>query len=232
MSATGNRLRIKQLAVEDRPREKALLKGARALSDAELIALLLGSGNDEETAVQVAQRILASTGNSLFELGKISIKELTEFRGVGPAKAVTVAAALELGRRRKDEPTPEQLILKCSKHAFELFYPVLHDLQHEEMWMAMLAANGALLQKVLVSSGGFTDTPADLRQIFKIALNSACSRIIMCHNHPSGSKNPSTSDDALTDKLRRAASLLNLKLQDHIIIANKLYYSYADDGKL
>ncbi|MDR1813547.1 MAG: DNA repair protein RadC [Tannerella sp.] len=233
MDDDGARLRIKQLAAEDRPREKLLLKGPAALSEAELIALLISSGNDEETAVQLAQRILSSVANDLFTLGKLTVKDLMKFKGIGPAKAVTIAAALDLGRRRKDAVAPNQVTIQSSKDAFQLFYPLLCDLPHEEIWMALTNSRCKVLEKTQIGRGGLTATSADLRIVMRMAVNSpSCTGIVLCHNHPSGSASPSEQDDHLTFKLKQAAAFFDIKLQDHIIISNTTYYSYADEGRL
>jgi len=227
-----DKLSIKQLAAEDRPREKMLLKGISALSDAELLALLIGSGNVQETAVQLSQRILNSVGNNLNTLGKLTVKDLMSFNGIGSAKAITIAAALELGRRRKASDPAERPTIRCSKDAFEYFYPLLGDLPHEELWVALINTSARVIEKVQISKGGVGDTSADLRFILKAAITNTCHGIVLCHNHPSGSVKPSASDDALTQRLKSAAALLNIILVAHIIICDKNYYSYADEGKL
>ena len=232
MEDTGGRLRIKELAKEDRPREKMLLKGVSSLSDAELIAILIGSGNQNETAVQLAQKILNSVSNNLNTLGKQSVKELMTYKGIGEAKAITIAAAMELGRRKGIADPPKRDAVQSSNDAFRIFYPVLCDISHEELWIALTNRSGNIIEKVKISQGGIGDTSADLRFIFKAAINTTCHGIILCHNHPSGNIQPSPQDDMLTSRLVSAAQLLNIQLLDHIIISDKNYYSYADEGRI
>jgi DNA repair protein RadC len=227
------KLTIKDWAVEDRPREKMLRKGVSTLSDAELLAILIGSGNSNESAVQLSQRILHFAGNNLNCLGKFTIKELTnEFKGIGEAKAVTIAAALELGRRRNDSERPRQEKILCSNDACLLFKPLLCDLHHEELWIALISRSGKVIEKMKVSQGGVNETSADVRLIMKAAINALASGIILCHNHPSGNLSPSHNDDTLTTRLQNAAKLMDIKLLDHIVIADNRYYSYADEGKI
>jgi len=227
------KLNITQWAEEDRPREKVISKGLQALSDAELIAIIIGSGNREESAVQLSQRILHHVDNNLNALGKLSVKELIkEFKGVGEAKAVSICAALELGRRRGGSEPATRKSIRCSNDAYLLFYPILCDLPHEELWAALLNRSGKVIEKIRISQGGATETTADIRIILKAAITSLASSIVLCHNHPSGNATPSVQDDALTRKLRSAAKLLDISLSDHIIIADTKYYSYADEGRL
>ena len=232
MDNSNKRLRIKEWAEEDRPREKMLLKGVSSLSDAELIATLIGSGNSNETAVQLSQRILNSTSNNLNTLGKLSIKKLMEFRGIGEAKAITIVAAMELGRRKSIAEPVKRETIRSSNDAFLIFYPVLCDIPHEELWIALTNHAGKVIEKVKISQGGLGETSADLRFIMKAAINTTCHGIIMCHNHPSGNIQPSGNDDLLTSRLGKAAQLMNMKLLDHIIICDKYYYSYADEGRI
>lgn len=232
MDDTNERLRIKEWAMEDRPREKMLLKGVSSLSDAELIAILIGSGNTNETAVQLSQRILNSVSNNLNALGKVSIKELMEYKGIGEAKAITIVAAMELGRRRSITEPIKRESIRSSQDAFKAFYALLCDLPHEELWVALTNQAGKIIEKVKISQGGIGETSADLRFIMKAAINTTCSGIILCHNHPSGNLQPSPQDDKLTSRLSKAAQLMNIQLLDHIIISDKYYYSYADEGRL
>ena len=226
------KLSIKNLAIEDRPREKMLLKGVAALSNAELMAILIGSGNLEETAVQLSQRILNSAKNNLNTLGKYSIKQLMEYKGIGEAKAITISAAMELGRRKGISDPEKREAIHSSNDAFQIFYPILCDLPHEELWAALTNRAGFVIEKIKISQGGSGETPADLRIILKAAILTTCSGIILCHNHPSGVKLPSTQDDMLTSRLSSAAALMNIKLMDHIIICDQTYYSYADEGRI
>ncbi|MDR2914802.1 MAG: DNA repair protein RadC [Tannerella sp.] len=232
MDDTNGRLSIKKLAAEDRPREKMLLKGVSSLSDAELIAILISSGNKDETAVQLAQKILNSVSNNLNALGKLSVKELMTYKGIGEAKAITIAAAMELGRRKGIAEPAKRKSIRSSNDAFLIFYPTLCDLLHEELWVALTNHAGKIIEKVKISQGGIGETSADLRFIMKAAINTTCHGIILCHNHPSGNIQPSAQDDMLTSRLKKAAQLMNIQLLDHIIISDRYYYSYADEGKL
>lgn len=232
MGDTNERLRIKEWAEEDRPREKMLLKGVSSLSDAELIAILIGSGNSDETAVQLSQRILNSVSNNLNTLGKLSVKGLMAYKGIGEAKAITIAAAMELGRRKAAAKPTKREAIRSSNDAFLIFYPILCDLPHEELWIALTNHAAKVIEKVKISQGGVGETSADLRFIMKAAINTTCHGIILCHNHPSGNLQPSPQDDMLTSRLEKAAQLMNIQLLDHIIISDKYYYSYADEGRL
>lgn len=229
---SAERLRIKELAKEDRPREKMMLKGVSSLSNAELLAILIGSGNNEETAVQLSQRILNAVSNNLNALGKFSMKDLLTFKGIGDVKAVTIMAATELGRRRRVADSIQQHIILSSQQAFEIFHPILSDLPYEELWIALTNRAGKVIEKIKISQGGTGETTADLRLILKAAINSLCAGILLCHNHPSGNVQPSSQDDSLSFRLEEAASLLNIRLLDHIIICDHSYYSYADEGRL
>ena len=228
----AERLRIKDWALEDRPREKLMLKGVTSLSDAELLAILISSGTKKETAVQISQRILSSASNNLSELGKRSVKELMEFKGIGKAKAVTIIAAMELARRKSVSQPLKRELIRSSRDAYRIFYPVLCDLKHEELWIALTNRAGKVIEKVKISQGGTGETAADMRHILKPAVHTLCSGIILCHNHPSGNIQPSPEDDWLTSNLAKAAKLMNVKLLDHIILYDETYYSYADEGKI
>lgn len=226
-------MKIKEWAEEDRPREKMLLKGIASLSDAELLAILIGSGNQDETAVRLSQRILHAVDNNLNALGKLSVKELkTRFKGIGTVKAITITAALELGKRRRDSEPIQRPSVRSSQDAFHLFYPLLCDLPHEELWIALLNNSSRVIDRIKISQGGTSTTSADLRIVLKAAINALASGIILCHNHPSGNTCPSSQDDLLTTRLKEAALLMDIKLLDHIILADGLYYSYSDEGKL
>ncbi len=227
-----DRLRIKELAEEDRPREKMRIKGASALSDAELIAILIGSGSSRETAVQLAQRILGTVDNNLGRLGRLTVDELIAFRGIGEAKAITIVAAMELGRRKGLSDTPDRDTIRSSAEAYRLFHPLLCDLPHEELWAAFISRNAKVIARTMISRGGTGQTAADVLIILKAAINNLCSGIVLCHNHPSGNPHPSPEDDALTERLTRAAELLSIQLIDHVILCDKTYYSYADEGRL
>ncbi len=224
------RLSIKNWALEDRPREKLLEKGTHSLSDAELIAILIGSGNREETAVAVSQKILLETGNDLNELGKMTVRDLMKHKGIGEAKAITIVAALELGRRRKLSETRDRQKITCSRDVSEIFLPLLEDLPHEEFWTLFLNRSNKILGKSKVSQGGIAGTVTDVRIILREALERRASALILCHNHPSGNLTPSEADINITRKLKDAAQLMDLQVLDHLIIAGNSFYSFADEG--
>lgn len=235
LHAGGNlKFGIKDLAPDDRPREKMVDKGAAALSNAELLAILIGSGSAKESAITLSQRILAECSNDLDSLARLTIRDMCKkFNGIGPAKAVTIAAALELGRRRKSSSAPKRPVLSSSVAVFELFAPVLADLPHEEIWIALLNQSNRLISTHRISQGGIASSMADVRIILKLALDNNAVGFIMAHNHPSGSLNPSNSDVMLTRRVADAAKILDIKLLDHIIVAGNKeneYYSFADNG--
>jgi DNA repair protein RadC len=226
------RLRIKQMAAEDRPREKLLLKGVTSLSDAELIAILIGSGNKNKTAVQLAQQILNDASNNLNTLGKLTVKDLESYKGIGEAKAISIVAAMELGRRKRFSEPEKRDTVRSSKDIFNIFYGLVCDIAHEELWIALINNAGRVIEKDKISQGGVGETSADIRLIMKKAINTMCQGIVLCHNHPSGNLQPSAQDDLLTKRLKDAAILMNIKLLDHIIISDNKYYSYADEGRI
>ncbi len=217
-------------AVEERPREKVMANGVQYLSDSELLAILIGSGTRHITAVELARQILKGAGNSLHLLGRQGIGELVRIKGVGPAKAITILAALELGRRRAGIQHSEKTPVKSSETVYKLFHPLMGDLEHEEFWLLMLNRANRVLGKYKVSQGGLSGTVIDTRIILKKALDNLASSIIVCHNHPSGNKQPSDADLKITEKLKKAAEILEIKLLDHVIIADKSYFSFADEG--
>jgi DNA repair protein RadC len=223
-------LKIKSWSPEDRPREKLLLKGTSALSHAELIAILIGSGTSTLSAVEVAKKILQAVENNLHELAKLSVNDLMKVKGIGEAKAVTIVAALELGRRRKDIDSQEKPRITGSKDAFELLKGDLMDLPHEEFWVILLNRANRMMKKKKVSEGGVSGTVADPKIIFKFALEELASGVIVVHNHPSGNLAASQSDIDLTKKLKEAGKFLEVQLLDHLIIAGQKYYSFADEG--
>ena len=223
---------IKNWSQDDQPREKLLNKGKAALSDAELVAILIGSGNKAESAVELSKRILASVENNLSELGKLSIKQLMEFKGIGEAKAITIAAALELGRRRRGEEALEKKKITSSNSVFELMQPVIGELQHEEFWIIYLNNSNKVIQKNQLSKGGITGTLVDVRLVLKNALEVGATGLILVHNHPSGTLKPSEADKQITYKLKTAAESLDIKVLDHLIITENAYFSFADDGIL
>ena len=223
---------IKNWSQDDQPREKLRYKGKSALSDAELVAILIGSGNRVESAVALSKRILASVGNNLSELGKLSIKQLMDFKGIGEAKAITITAALELGRRRRGEEALEKKKISSSDSVFELMQPIIGELAHEEFWIIYVNNSNKVIQKNQLSKGGITGTLVDVRLALKNALEVGATGIILSHNHPSGTLAPSTADKRLTQKLKTAGESLDIKVLDHLIITEKAYFSFADEGIL
>ncbi len=227
------KLNIKDWAEEDRPREKLLIKGVSSLSDAELIAILIGSGNKNETAVELSQRILHSTQNNLNQLGKLNVKELVNnFNGIGEAKAITIIAALELGKRRKEENRLTLPQINSSKDVYSILYPILSDLKYEETWVLLLNRSNKVIRKYQVSKGGISGSIIDIRLIMKEAIDAVASAMILSHNHPSGNIKPSIEDDTITNKLKKAGQLMDIPLLDHIIIGENCYYSYKDESRL
>jgi DNA repair protein RadC len=223
-------LNIKSWSPEDRPREKLLSKGTSALSDAELIAILLGTGTAKLSAVDVAKKVLVHVGNNLDNLAKLSVKELMKAKGIGEAKAITIVAAMELGRRRKEQAPEEKPKLDTSRAAFDVVKSDLQDLTHEEFWVLLLNRANRLIKKKRISEGGVSGTVADPKIIFKLALEELASGIILAHNHPSKNLKPSESDINLTKKLREAGKMLEITVLDHIIIAGHQYFSFTDEG--
>ena len=224
-------LKITDWAEEDRPREKLMQKGTSSLSDAELLAILIGSGNREETAVELSRRILKRAKDNLHELGKFSIEELiNNFKGVGEAKAITIVAAMELSRRRKNAETIEKKQINHSHDIFNLFHPILSDLSHEEFWILLLNRANKVIEKIKISHGGVSGTVVDTKIILKNAIEKLASSVVLCHNHPSGNKNPSNEDIAITSKLKTAFEAVDIFLLDHVIVSNNSFYSFADEG--
>ncbi len=223
---------IKNWSEDDRPREKLLLKGRAALSDAELIAILIGSGNLEESAVDLSKRILAKAENNLNQLGKLTINQLTEFKGIGEAKAITISAAMELGRRRRAEEAIKQNKITSSRDVFELMQPILGELPHEEFWILYLNNSNKITHKEQSSKGGITGTLVDVRLVLKKALEVGATGIILVHNHPSGTLKASEPDRMITRKLKAGAESLDIKVLDHLIITEKAYVSFADENIL
>ncbi|MGW8122243.1 RadC family protein [Roseivirga echinicomitans] len=225
-------LNILKWAEEDRPREKLLLKGKAALSDAELIAILIGSGSRELSAVDLSKKILSQSNNDLNTLAKQSVTELQKFKGIGEAKAISIVSALELGRRRKAFESAKKFKISNSKDAYELMKPELMDQPVEQFWVIMLKRNNEVIQKRVISLGGVSGTVADPKVIFKKALEDLASGIILVHNHPSGNLTPSQADIKLTEKLKSAGNLLEIPVLDHIIFCDEGYYSFADESML
>ncbi len=223
-------LSIKNWAVEDRPREKLLKNGIGSLSDAEILAILIGSGTKNLSALELSRTVLFSVDNNLQALGKLELGNLTRIRGIGQAKAITILAALELGRRRAYAPGLEKTKISTSKEAFRIFQPLLGDLPHEEFWILLLNRSNRVIDKICISKGGVTGTVIDTRLILKQALDRLTSGIILCHNHPSGNLEPSDADKKITEKIKKAALYMDINLIDHIIIGENNYFSFADSG--
>ncbi len=223
---------IKNWSEDDRPREKLLNKGKDALSDAELVAILIGSGSRNESAVDLCKRILASANNNLTALGKLSIKQLMEFKGIGEAKAITIVAALELGRRRRGEEALQQKKIDSSHSVFELMQPIIGELPHEEFWIVYLNNSNKVIHKNLLSKGGITGTLVDIRLVMKTAIEVGATGLILAHNHPSGTLKPSDADKQITKKVKTASESLDIKVIDHLIVTEKAYFSFADEGML
>jgi DNA repair protein RadC len=221
---------INQWAEDDRPREKFLLKGKSALSDSELLAILIGSGSRNESAVQLCQRILAMANNNLNQLGKLSVQHLMEFKGIGEAKAISIAAALELGRRRRNEDVIELDKINSSKAVFQIMQPIIGELLHEEFWVLYLNNSNKVIHKAQLSKGGMTGTVVDTRIVFKIALEYNAISLILTHNHPSGKLLASESDKEITRKLKLAGQHMDILVLDHIIITERGFYSFNDEG--
>jgi DNA repair protein RadC len=231
MESTNNSpfIGIKQLAEDERPREKMRAHGASALSAAELLAILIGSGNKKASALQLGHDIFNHANQNLTELSRMSLAELTSIHGIGSTKAITLNAALELGRRKRDEEARKITKITCSKEAYHYFEPFMEDYRHEEFWILLLNRNNIVLGKKRVSIGGVAGTVVDPKIIFKLALDQLASSIILCHNHPSGNLLPSQQDIDITKKLREGARFLDITISDHIIIGQKGYYSFADN---
>jgi DNA repair protein RadC len=228
----AEKLNINQWAEEDRPREKMMLHGVSALSNAELLAILIGSGNTEDSAVELMRKVLNDYHNNLSELGKASIDELCRFKGIGPAKAITILAASELGKRRKEEGVEERRSILSSKDVYECLYPLMCDLPTEECWVLLLNQASKLIDKVKISAGGLSATAVDVRCILREALLKRASAIALCHNHPSGSIRPSREDDLLTKQVAQASECMNIRFIDHVILTDGAFYSYADEGRI
>ncbi|MDX1762220.1 MAG: DNA repair protein RadC [Christiangramia sp.] len=223
---------IKHWAEGDRPREKLLQKGREYLSDAELLAILIGSGNKNESAVEVCKKVLAKAQDNLSELGRFSVKQLMDVKGIGEARALTIVAALELGRRRRSSEALEKKKISSSSSVFELMQPKIGELPHEEFWILYLNNSNKVIQELPLSKGGITGTLVDVRLAFKQALHLGATALILVHNHPSGNLNPSAADKQLTQKFRTAGESLDIKVLDHIIITENSYFSFADEGLL
>lgn len=227
-----DKLNINQWAEEDRPREKMMLHGAAALTNAELLAILIGSGNTEDTAVELMRKVLDGCRNSLSELGKCTVDDLCRYKGIGPAKAVTILAASELGKRRKEEEPARRKQIRCSTDIYDWFHPLMCDLLVEECWIMLLNQASKVIDTVRISRGGLASTQVDVRCILREALLKRATAFVLCHNHPSGNRTPSADDDRLTQSVAVASKTMNIRLLDHLIVTDGGYYSYADEGRL
>lgn len=232
MEETQGTFSIKYWAEDDQPREKLMLKGKAALSDAELIAILIGSGSRNESAVELSKRILASVDNNLNALGKQSLQQLMSFKGIGEAKAITIAAAMELGRRRREEEGVELAKITSSKAVFNIMQPIIGELPHEEFWIIYLNNSNKVIYKSQISKGGLTATLVDVRIVFKMALEHNAVGIILVHNHPSGMLQASEPDKQITKQLKLAGQTMSISVLDHVIVTEKGYLSFADEGLL
>jgi len=228
----NSRKSIKQWAEDDRPREKLLAKGKAALSDAELIAILIGSGNSSESAVELSRRILQAAADNLVELSRMSVSDLIKFKGIGEAKAISIVAALELGRRRRSAEAQERKRIVTSRDAFEYLYANMADLHYEQFWILLLDQSNKVIGAVQVSDGGIAGTVADPKRIFKTAIERNAAAMILCHNHPSGQLKPSDADVRLTKKLFQSGEMLEIRVIDHLIIRHDQYFSFSDEGVL
>ena len=232
MSEKPSSFSIKNWSQDDQPREKLREKGKTVLSDAELLAILIGSGNREESAVDLCKRILASVDNNLNALGKLTIKQLMSFKGIGEAKAISIVGALEIGRRRRLEDAISLDKITSSKTVFETMQPIVGELSHEEFWILYLNNSNKIIKKNQLSKGGITGTLVDVRLVLKTALEYGATSLILCHNHPSGALKPSQADKDITQKLKNGAQSLDIKVLDHLIITEQSYFSFADEDLL
>ena len=230
MEDTSARMPIHQWAHDDQPREKLMNKGKEALSDAELIAILLRSGSISQSAVELGRSLLQKVDHNLIALSKLSIDDLMRHKGIGEAKALSIIAALELGMRRRLAEVPVRKTVSSSRDAFDLLYTSVADCLYEEFWVLLLNHANRRISVEQISEGGQAGTVVDPKKIFKLALEQNAAGIILCHNHPSGNLNPSTADRNLTDKIKNAGNFLDIKVLDHLIIADESYYSFADNG--
>lgn len=230
MYSTGKKPSIHQWAEEDRPREKMMSKGIHVLSDAELLAILIGSGNAEENAVELMRRVLNACSNNLNELAKWSYLRFAEFKGMGPAKTTTIMAALELGKRRKQQEVKERKQVMCSEDIYNIFHPLLCDLPQEEFWILLLNQSNRVIDTIRISSGGIDGTYADVRSILREALLQRATGLALAHNHPSGNTTPSQGDRKVTSAVKEGAGMMNIRLIDHLIVCDGTYYSFADES--
>ena len=226
----GDRLNINQWSEDDRPRERLEKLGAAALSDAELLAILVGSGSTKEDAVSLMKRILADSHNSLNTLGKLTIRDLCQYNGIGPAKAITILAACELGKRRQQECPEERPDLSTATRIYNHMHPVMQDLDVEEFWLLLMNQNHRLIKKVRIAHGGISEVSVDIRIIIREAVACNATILAVCHNHPSGNLRPSQADNDLTRSIRQACNLMRIQFMDHVIVTDGAYYSYNEQG--
>lgn len=233
MTTNEKRLTIREWSEDDRPREKMQKKGAQNLSDAELLAILIGSGNAHESAVELSRRIMHTCSDNINELARMSIHDLCKrFKGIGTAKAITIMAALELGKRRRTNEVIERTQIKSSIDLFNLFEPLLIDLHHEEFWIALLDGANKIIETKRLTQGGAQQTVVDLPQLLKTALEKSALSVAVAHNHPSGQNKPSNEDDQITRKIKNGCEAIGIRFLDHLIVARGKYYSFADEGKI
>ncbi|MDR1372846.1 MAG: DNA repair protein RadC [Dysgonamonadaceae bacterium] len=227
------KLSVKELSPEDQPREKLLMKGVDALSNAELLAIIIGSGNRDETSVELSQRILKSVSNNINGLGKLSVKHLiSNFKGIGEAKAISIVAALELGKRRKFETVEESNIIISSKQIYQYFERLLCDIPYEEFWALFMNNANRIIGRKKISQGGVSEASVDIKLVFHEAVTALASKVIICHNHPSGNIQPSIPDDNLTSRIQTGMKSLGIQLIDHVIVSDGCYYSYSDENRI
>lgn len=227
-----DKLSINQWAEEDRPREKLVSRGASALSNAELLAIIIGSGNAEDSAVELMRKVLSRYQNSLNLLGKCTVDDLCQFKGIGPAKAVSILAASELGKRRKEEEPLQRRVIRSSADIYSYFHPLLCDLPIEEFWVLLLNQASKVIDAVRIGQGGIAGVTVDIRRILREAVIHNATSLIVCHNHPSGNIRPSYEDNVLTHSLKKAADTMSIRMVDHVILTDGAYYSYNDEGTL
>lgn len=224
------KMNISDWAIDDRPREKMMAKGASALSDAELLAILIGSGNTNETAVELMRRLLKDCQNNLSSMARWDVRQFSQYKGMGPAKSITIMAALELGRRRNTQEAEERSSIGCSNDIYKIFRPLMRDLPIEEFWILFLNQSNKVIDKIRISCGGIAGTVVDVRTILREALLRHATQIVALHNHPSGNCKPSKPDCDITEQLRKAGDTMNIRLIDHVIVSESNYYSFADEG--
>ena len=232
METNGKKLSIRDWPEDDRPREKVLRNGVSSLSKSELLAILIGSGNAEESAVELMKKVLASCNDSIAELSKLTVDELCSFKGIGSAKAITIIAACELWKRRKEDDRDDHFVVRTSQDVYDYFYPLLCDLVIEECHVLLLNNMNRVIDSVKVGSGGYTGTMVDIRYVLREALLKRATGLVLCHNHPSGSLKPSNEDDKLTRSMAAACSVMNIRFLDHLIFTDRRFFSYKDEGRL